>query len=328
MTVESMALRLGMPRREVLEMLERLRVSGCEIESHPQHGVAIVRDGLGCWADYLRWFFDSRADTHPAESSHATGTRIIEVYRQTTSTQDAARRIAESCGRAAEGAVAIADEQTVGRGRMGRRWVTPPGSAVVFSRVCVGDPAWLTVDRLMLTTAVAMAEAIEAFVKPATVQIKWPNDLCVGGRKVAGILVETFTSHNGARRGTAEPGGVAVIGVGINVDLDPKLLPSDPPGLCDRVASLSQLGRPVHRLLLLAEAIRRMDLALSCTDLGPTLEQWRRRCPLLSQHLKLRHGGATIEGQVIDLDPYAGLIVRTGSGTVVHLPAETTSIVV
>ena len=143
----------------------------------------------------------------------------------------------------------------------------------------------------------------------------------IDNRKLAGILVETFAVPS-------LPDKVAAaIGVGINVDIDPGQLPADPPGLADRLISLSAVrNAPVDRLLVLSEAIGCMDDALSQTDVGPLLETWRRRCPLLSQWVRLRSDGVTIQGQVIDLDPSAGLIVRTDTGTVVHLPAATTTI--
>lgn len=304
--VEALALRLKKTPRMILDQLDRLRQAGCHIETHPQHGMTLVCSGLAAWADYLR-----------RSNGTATG-RMIEVYAQTTSTQDAARRILASCGTVADRAVAVADMQTAGRGRLGRRWVAPPGTAVTFTRICVLKAGQQSVDRLTLATAVGVTQAIESLIHPVGVQIKWPNDLMINGKKVAGILVETF-AHAPKRF-------AAAIGVGINVTLKPQDLPAHPPGLRDRVTSLSRFGQHVDRLLVLSEAIRRIDDALDQADSPPLLDYWRRRCPLLSQRLRLSHRGQIVCGRVIDLDPSAGLIVHTDSGNVLHLPAATTTI--
>ena len=307
-TIETIALRQSTPPKIVLRELDRLRAAGCRIETHPQHGITLTTCGIGAWSDYLRWSLgnDSR--------------RIVEVYHQTTSTQDAARRIVESCGIDADGAVAIADEQTAGRGRLGRRWEAPPGTAVMFTRVSMLTPSKPSIDRLTLASTVGIAQAIEAVIKPTAVQIKWPNDLLINGSKAAGILVETFTTP-------AAPGHVcAIIGVGINVSVDPQQLTLDRPNVRKSITSLNAVNGAVERIKVLAEALRCIDQALTHASPESLLDQWRRRCPLLSQPLRLESGGKIVQGQVIDLDPTTGLIVRTDQGTVVQLPAATTTV--
>lgn len=307
-TIEAIALRQGIASKIVLRELDRLRAADCRIETHPQQGITLRACGLGAWSDYLRWSLGNGSQ------------RIIEIYRQTTSTQDAARRIVESCGIGANAAVAIADEQTAGRGRLGRRWVAPPGTAVTFTRVSMLTPDKPSIDRLTLAAAVAIAQAIESVIKPTTVQIKWPNDLLIDGRKIAGILVETFTT-------AAAPGRIAaIIGVGINVSVDPQQLSFDPPNTRNPITSLNAVNGTVERITVLAQAVRYLDQALSNASPESLLDQWRRRCPLLSQSLRLESGGRVIQGHVIDLDPSAGLIVRTDQGTVVQLPAATTTV--
>lgn len=307
-TIETLALQLDCPARIVLEEVDALRTAGCRIDSHPQHGLTLAVAGLPTWADYLRWCNRPRND------------RVIEVYAKTTSTQDAARRIVMSCGDAADKALVVADEQTSGRGRLGRRWIAPPGTAVTFSRVVFVEPVRLSVDRLTLVGAVAVAKAIEPWLGPGAVQIKWPNDLLVAGKKVSGILVETFTPSVPTRR------IAAIIGVGINVTLDVNDLPPDMPELRDRVTSVHQAGRRVDRLLVLRQVLAHMDELIDLGDDGPALEYWRGHCPLLSQRLRVRHAGRTITASVVDLDPTAGLIVQTGDGALIHLPAATTTI--
>lgn len=307
-TIETLSLRIKKTTRQVHHELDRLRDNDCRLDEHPQRGVALRRCGLGTWADYLRW----SCREHPQ--------RNIEVYRQTTSTQDAARRIAESRGKTSDGSVAVADEQTAGRGRLGRRWLAPPGTAVTFSRVCIVDRSRLSIDRLMLAATVAVARAVEPWVQPKQVQVRWPNDLLIDGKKTVGILVETFPLL------TDISTMAAVIGVGINVSLDPKQFATQSPELVNQVTSLAAHGRPVDRLLVLASTLQHLDRCLAETDLGSLVAAWRDRCPMLTKQVSLRSDGRTVRGQVVDLDPSAGLIVRTDAGTLVHLPAATTSL--
>jgi BirA family biotin operon repressor/biotin-[acetyl-CoA-carboxylase] ligase len=275
--------------------LDRLRQAGCVLDMHPQHGVTLRASGLATWTDYLRW-------------SLGQG-RSITCYRRTASTQDAARRLAERSGRAADAAVVIAEEQTAGRGRLGRRWIAPRGSAVTFSRVVAsGGP----IDTITFVASVAVCRAVQRFVGPRGLRatIKWPNDVQVRGWKIAGILVESA-------------GDAAVGGVGLNTHLRPPQLPVELDG---RVTSMAMLGVEVDRLLVLAETLRQIDRALA----EPTeslLAAWRDHSTMLHHRATLRHGGHEVTGEVIDLDPTAGLIVRRDSGEIVHLPAATTTVV-
>ncbi len=310
MTIEHLALRLGKPRRDAFNELQRLRDAGCMIDSHPQLGVTLRQSGLGVWADYLRW---------ACNDSHDRSGRVIEVYRQTASTQDVLRRIVDAHGTAADAAVAIADQQTVGRGRLGRRWFATPGTAVTFSRVCMVKRDAISLDRLMLAVTVAVSRAIEAFLPSGAVQIRWPNDLLIDHHKVAGILIETSPLPAASDRITA------IIGVGINTSLDPSEIPHDCAGPARPATNLQMHGCIADRLLIAAQSIRELDFALSNADVGPLLDAWRRRCPMLSQQVTLKTDGRTVSGQVVDLDPSDGLVVRTDSGTLVHLPAATTT---
>ncbi len=281
-------------------LLTQLRDAGCDLSSHLQQGTTLNDAGLGVWADYLH---------------HRDGdaSRIIEVYQQTASTQDLVRRIIERSPAQADGALTIADEQTAGRGRLGRKWLAPAGTALTFSRAVVSRE--IGVDCLTLAGAVATARAIEAATPtPIDLRIKWPNDILVDGRKLAGILVESF-EVNGA--------SAAVIGVGINVSLQPDQLPAD---VRDTATSLIACGQRVHRLRLLAEIVAQTDAALRAADLTDLVDQWRQRSTLLGHDVTLQTNGERLDGHVLDLDPTAGLIVRTHDGTIRHLHAATTTV--
>lgn len=292
--------------------LERLRDAGCELDTNPQQGVRLVRAGLGCWADYLQSLGDKP--------------RIVEVYRQTNSTQDTARHLITQRGAAADGALVIAEEQTAGRGRLGRRWIAPPDTALTFSRVCsvaTPDDAQ-AINRLTFATSIAVAQALDGWLEPRgrRASIKWPNDLLIDGRKIAGILVEVMHVD--------DTGHFAIIGVGLNISLMPKHLPEDPqdPALRDRIVSLAMLDIHADRLAVLGRLVSEMDHALSDTHTDDLLVRWRSRSKLIGQHVRLQSDGKTYEGVVADLDPNHGLILRTKHGALVHLPAATTTVLI
>lgn len=297
--INGLARRLDLDDDGVRQRLDALRRAGCVFDQRPDLGVALVRTGLGAWVDYL----DHRL----------TDAGRVTVYGRTQSTQDIARQIADHAGAAADGAIVVADEQTGGRGRLGRRWTAPAGSAVMFSRIHrINAPiARDGVDRFSFAASVAVAETLATHVPG--VRIKWPNDILIGGQKIAGILVETLRTALGER--------AAIIGIGINVNLAPDALPPEVRATC-----LTRLGRPVDRLVLLAETIERLDAALGMANLDPLLRRWRALSSMLHRHVRLRSNGRDIEGEVVDLDPNDGLILRTADGTMIHLHAATTTV--
>jgi BirA family biotin operon repressor/biotin-[acetyl-CoA-carboxylase] ligase len=143
-----------------------------------------------------------------------------------------------------EGAVAVADHQTAGRGRLGRSWVAPPGTAVTVS-VLLRPPADRKIAQLSLLGGLAAAEAVEEELELwRSSQIKWPNDVIINRRKVAGVLAEARD-------------GAVVLGIGINVNQTRDELPQD---TAQPVASLRTIdGREHDREALLADLLARLD---------------------------------------------------------------------
>jgi len=229
------------------------------------------------------------------------------------STNDVASALAEHG--AAEGTVVIADAQTAGRGRRGRTWFSPPGSGLYVSIVLTPGRAVVAPLRatalLTLTAGVALAEAVTAATGLPPV-IKWPNDLLVGRRKLAGILAEATAITRGGRAEAAPDRLPVVLGFGINVRQA-----AYPPELAERVTSLeTELGRVVDRAALCAEALaalaRRYD-DLMAGRFDAILDEWRRRAPG-SHGARVRWdtvtGSAT--GITAGIDESGALLVQTG----------------
>jgi BirA family transcriptional regulator, biotin operon repressor / biotin---[acetyl-CoA-carboxylase] ligase len=194
------------------------------------------------------------------------GTEIL-FFSSIGSTSDVASALAAHGDR--EGAVVIAEAQTAGRGRRGRTWFSPPASGLYASLVLAPGRARLAPERalalLTLAAGVALAEAVE-LVTGLAADIKWPNDLFVARRKLAGILAERVTRD------------AVVLGYGINVGQM-----ACPRELSDRATSLElELGRAIDRPILLAETLaalaRRYDDLLE-GRFDAILDAWRARAP-------------------------------------------------
>jgi BirA family biotin operon repressor/biotin-[acetyl-CoA-carboxylase] ligase len=215
------------------------------------------------------------------------------------STNDTALRLAR--GGAPSGTVVLAEEQNAGRGRQGRAWTAPRGRSLTLSAVVRAASAALGL--LPFAAAVAVSEACED-VAPVTCRIKWPNDVWVDARKLAGILIEARPQERWA-----------VVGIGLNVDtaaeeLDPELrhtatslriatgLPIDRDRALDAL-----LGHLASRLAQIEEAGRQA-----------VLEDYRRRDALAGTRITWDERGATRSGDARGIDERGNLVVFTGSG--------------
>jgi BirA family biotin operon repressor/biotin-[acetyl-CoA-carboxylase] ligase len=231
----------------------------------------------------------------------------LEVAASLPSTMARAAELA--AGGAAEGATVVADQQTQGRGRLGRGWVAPPGSSLLLSAVLrpplPREAVWLTVA----AAGVALAGAVEVVAGgTVAVGLKWPNDLELGGRKAAGLLAEAHLE--------GERLGWVVLGMGVNVTQRREDLP---PELADRATSVAlALGAPVDRAALLAAwAERFVDgyRHLAAGEPGPLLAAYRRRLVTLGRRVRAdRVGAEPVVGTAVDLTATGGLVLQTDAG--------------
>jgi BirA family biotin operon repressor/biotin-[acetyl-CoA-carboxylase] ligase len=225
----------------------------------------------------------------------------IMCYSEVSSTNDLAASLAEHGVR--EGCVVIADTQTAGRGRHGRSWCSPAGAGLYVSVVM--RPLPRAVPLITVAAGVAVAEGIRAATGLAPA-LKWPNDVYVGSRKLAGILAEAGSTSSGVQH--------VVLGFGIN--LLPAAYPSD---IAGRATSLEgELGRDVDRGAVLAECLA--ALAARYDDLqrgrpAAVLDAWRACArPMFGRAVEWdsRHG--VQRGVAQDVDETGALVVRTATG--------------
>jgi len=208
--------------------------------------------------------------------------------RLTDSTNERAKALAEAG--APHGTLVSADEQSAGRGRQGREWTAPPRSSLLLSLVLREFG-----ELLPLAASVAVAEACEA--AGANCAIKWPNDVWIDGRKVAGILVEGRPQE-----------GWAVLGIGLNVDTELEQLP---PELRETATSLRIAARAPSPEVLLSTLLETLELRLG-DPAERVLEAWAERDALRGRRVRWEGG----EGTAAGVDASGALLVDTGEGRV------------
>ncbi len=232
------------------------------------------------------------------------GQRVI-YYPSLTSTNDVAKQEAQRG--AAEGTVVIAEEQTAGKGRIKRAWLSPRGS-IALSVILYPELGYLS--SLIMIASLAVVHCLEK-VTGLKSQIKWPNDILINGKKVCGILIENEVKGNKV--------DYAIIGIGVNVNLRLSDFPEIPP----TATSLSQeLGRDVSQLdmirCLLAE-IERLYLALPAG--GPVYQEWRDNLVTLGKKVQVSSDETTYEGIAESVTKDGSLLLRQSDGSLTKIVA-------
>jgi len=225
--------------------------------------------------------------------------RRLEYRAAFGSTQDLARELAQAG--AAEGTVVLAGRQTAGRGRLGRSWVSPRGG--IYLTVVLRPPAE-HLKALVIIAGLAVARGIERVAGLET-SLKWPNDVLVAGRKIAGILSESEL--------VGQSVSYALVGIGVNVNADMAAYRESAP-LATSV--MTELGREVSREALAAGILNEFEALYLAAQVGEPIEQeWRARLGMLGKQVQVRLGDQVEEGLAEDVDRDGSLILRRADGT-------------
>ena len=300
-----LAAQLAAPPARIAARVAELQAAGFEIEERPGLGYRLLGSPDRLIAD----------DLH-ARLGPCGFVREIVVFEETGSTNDLAMQ--RGRGGAAGGLAIFAERQTAGRGRFGRRWLSAAHRGLWFSlllRPALPPALW---PRLTTWAAVALADAIERSLHlPAA--IKWPNDLFLGGKKVAGILAESGADEAG------EP--FAVVGLGVNVNHEAGEFS---PEIAGRASSLRlAAGRAIDRPGLAAAVLRALDARLP--QLGESFHEIiaaaTQRSLLLGCDIQVQAGPVVIEGRAEALEPDGGLLLRASDGAVHRLTAGEVTVV-
>jgi BirA family biotin operon repressor/biotin-[acetyl-CoA-carboxylase] ligase len=241
------------------------------------------------------------------------GSHVV-AYRSVKSTNDLACEAAEAGAR--EGTIFTAEEQTSGRGRLGRSWHSPYGSGIYVSVVLRPTFPPQSAPGTAIMTGVALADTLLAYA-PGQVRLKWPNDVLLNGRKVAGILTELGAEDNEIQ--------YLVIGVGINVNLEEF---DFPPELRPIATSLRrELGKPIRRVELLQAFLRNLEREYTNYQQDRLLrshDRIREYSALIGHSVALESGKILREGLVKDIDSEGRLILETIDGPVPIIAGEVT----
>ncbi|WP_434389848.1 biotin--[acetyl-CoA-carboxylase] ligase [Melittangium boletus] len=289
---EALSDKLGLSRTAVWKHVESLRGKGYRIDAVPARGYRLmdVPDKL------------SPLELTPLLSTHHLG-QGLHFHESLPSTNETAFRLATDG--AEHGEVVVTEQQTAGKGRRGRVWASPSGLNLYFSAILRPDLPPQRAPELTLVAAVALCEVLRE--EGAEASIKWPNDVQIGGKKVAGILTEL----------SAEPERVhfVVLGIGVNLNAGPA---DFPPELAETATSLCMaLGRRINRALFTAALWGRLEEWLDLhqeVGFDPVRQRWVELTGTLGQEVRVRTDRSELRGVAEGIDDSGALLVRTADG--------------
>jgi BirA family biotin operon repressor/biotin-[acetyl-CoA-carboxylase] ligase len=242
--------------------------------------------------------------------------RAVYFFPECESTNGEARALARAGE--PEGALVVADRQRSGRGRMGRAWLAPPGSSLLFS-LLLRPP--LAPERSMQAAMAASLGAVEGIrrVTGLAARLKWPNDILIGGKKTGGMLCELEADGPSLK--------FVIVGIGINVNFDPRAVEGIPP---DATSILLQRGQPQPRAALLRAILDEIELRYRSICRGESLrEEWARALETLGRRVRVALPDGEVSGTAESVDDSGALVLRLDdsslrtilAGDVVHVTA-------
>ncbi len=226
----------------------------------------------------------------------------IHYFDYLASTMDMAMQLGMQA--APGGTLVLAESQTRGRGRLGRSWFSPKYKGIYLSLILRPGISPASSPILTLLSAVSICEAIKK-VTGLDAQIKWPNDVLIHNKKVAGILTEMNAE--------VDEVNFVVIGIGLNVNNDKKSL------IAQATSLKEQIGAQVGRILLLQELLRRIEnnyFLLEDKGSQVIIDKWRNFSFTLGRRVKVYCQNKHIEGSAVDIDNDGGLLIRKDSGLI------------
>jgi len=229
----------------------------------------------------------------------------LHYFREIGSTNSHARELAEAG--AAEGMVVVAESQSQGRGRLGRRWESPAFTNLYLSILLRPKLAPAHAAQITLMAAVALADAVEVYV-PGQVAIKWPNDILIGKKKLAGILTEASCDPERIHH--------VILGIGINLNYTSDAMPED---LRRRATSLLEItGKPVHResfLQALLQGIERCYGELEQAGFAALAQRWQAYFAWRGRRVRVKLLDQVTIGTAKGIDPDGALVLIDDYGS-------------
>lgn len=296
---EALARRLSMTRSAIWKKVGILKEEGYDIESIPHRGYRLINI-----PDLLL-----AQEIHDGLKTSVLGKWDIHRYVSTDSTNNRAKELAAHG--AAEGVLVIAEEQAHGRGRLDRPWFSPGGENIYASFILRPSLPPSAASQMVLLTAVAAAEALMETTGLRAI-LKWPNDILVDGRKIAGILVEMSVEMDAV--------DYMIVGLGINVNSPAERFPRNSRNKITSV--LMETGKPfsrVHLLTRFLELFEERYIALATAGFEPVITRWKTLTDIMGKEATVRTLSGSYTGVITDMDQDGFLIIRDDSGAATRL---------
>jgi len=290
---EEISRKLNVSRTAIWKRVKALITKGYEIEASRRLGYRLIRS-----PDLL-----IPMEVKPLLKTKIIG-RKIHWFRKIDSTNLKAYELA--LHGAKEGEVVIAEMQEKGKGRLGRKWFSPPHKNIYCSIILRPQISPNKATVLTLVASVATADAIEKFsgLRP---EIKWPNDILIRGRKVAGILNEIHSEMDRIN--------FIILGIGLNINMDEDMFPEE---IRDIATSLKrEKGEEISRKEFLASLLEELEewyrIFLKEGE-SPILHAWREKAKIKGKKIKVKSFGEVLDGFGVDIDSDGALILKTSDG--------------
>ena len=290
---EEISRRLKVTRTAVWKRMKRLRTLGYEIEASTRSGYRLVRS-----PDLL-----TPSEINPLLTTKWIG-KTIHYFHTIDSTNSKAYQLA--LGGAGEGEGVIAESQKKGRGRLGRHWFSPPFLNLYLSVILRPKIPPHQASLITLMAAVATADAIQKYSGLLPL-IKWPNDILLGDRKVAGLLNEIHSEIDRIH--------FVILGIGVNLNMDEKMFSRE---IREVATSLKrEMGQTISRKAFLQSLLGELErwYTIFLKEGGATvLEAWRERANIKGKRVKVTSFGETLIGVAVDVDSDGALILKMKDG--------------
>ncbi len=293
---EFLAHKMAISRSAVWKHIGSLKDDGYVIESSRKKGYLLRQTSDLLLADEIR----------EGLTTNVLGKGKIIHFAETDSTNIRAKYLANEG--APEGTVVVAEKQTQGKGRRGRTWFSPPGEGIYASIILRPPISPNEAPKLTLMTAVALAEALLSLTS-LKVRIKWPNDILVKGRKVAGILTEISTEMDRI--------DYVIIGVGVNVNTPREGLSPDIAQLATSV--YMETGKAFPRIVLLRAFLQWLEIyyeAFKTKGFDPILSRWKHLADIIGRRISVDLMDIVRVGKVLDVDKDGFLILQDRKGAI------------
>jgi BirA family biotin operon repressor/biotin-[acetyl-CoA-carboxylase] ligase len=291
---ELLSTKMSISRSAVWKHIKALRTDGYIIESSPKKGYMFQKASDLLLAEEIREGLQTRS----------FGQQKIAYYRETDSTNLKAKEMADQG--APEGTIVISEKQTSGRGRRGRSWFSPAEKGIYASLILRPSLPPNEAPKIVLLTSVAAAEALFSLTK-LPVTIKWPNDILVKGKKIAGILIDIETEMDMVN--------YIIVGLGLNVNIPYLSLPEEIRN--DATSVLIETGRYAPRQDIIREYLRLCEKYYVWFNEGrfeEILKKWEKYANIIGQRIRVDLAGKTHMGNVSHIDPDGVLVIIDSTG--------------